>query len=448
MDDDEIAREIVDVLSRSPTPLKANDIGRKCRSKRERKDVNRVLHSRKHLDFEVTNPGQNPPLWRLKASRTAQPVPSMSSASSPPPVLAPAQQPSTLRGVASPGLHQGGVESPPSALTGGVASAHPPIGGVASAHPPIGGVASSPGQLYTRKDSADGSLTFRPVGTTGSPQVRPGHIAHDESLTTAGGGDVMPGHVTCSPEEETGSAARDVLNDLTSPPTNTTTTTAANQVGDFPPQTFPGSAQTTTTTTTTSTAANPSETTRGKRGASPHNLMSAAPKTFPSKEPSAKNSKFANQLERVANNSETTSSTTSPSSSKPRKTKSVQLAVKFPQGSATASHAPLSSGAAPVTANLADSGVSTAGASGDDDVVSGVQLLSVAEPSSSSASTHARILQILSEEERANTAEISRRLGMEGQTEELIYELMKLVEEGTAVKRSQGDTSYWSIAKK
>ena len=55
-----------------------------------------------------------------------------------------------------------------------------------------------------------------------------------------------------------------------------------------------------------------------------------------------------------------------------------------------------------------------------------------------------RILEVLREGQQLSTAEMGRRLGMEGSTEELIYSLMKLVEEGGAVKRSEAGVSYWT----
>lgn len=242
----------------------------------------------------------------------------------------------------------------------------------------------------------------------------------------------MPGHVTCSPMQESDSASsphcydvnnscQGVLNDLTSPP-------VTNRSVDGPVQALPGESQTSTTP---------------KARVHSSNFMSATQKNFPLKEEAPK--KEANQLDRVVNNS-TVLPSNSPSAAKHKmkKKKPVQLAARFPRASGNSpqdTNESLSSHVTPTNSNLSlSSNASSSSETLLSDLVTSMQSLGVSEQSNE----RAKILSILGAGEKVSTVEMSRRLGMEGQTEELIYSLMKLVEEGKAVKRSERGTSYWS----
>lgn len=307
--------------------------------------------------------------------------------------------------------------------------------------------------MYTRKDFSDGSLTFKPVGagtTSGSPQcVVPGHISYNSSHMTAGR-DVMPGHVTCHPMEETHAMRDEVPPQHRTSPSNSSpqpgsnavhedseprsevlnNLTTANLSGDFPSQgAFP------------TVPANTDQTT-SKFATDPSNL-SAVPKNFASKESSAK--KVASQVERVMNNSEMpSSSSNSPSTTtKQKKKRPFKLAANFPQSDTAQNTSPPSH--APNTATLqAPTVLSVPGSSAPftNDVVSSMQGLAMG----GHPNMRARILEVLREGRRLSTAEMGRRLGMEESTEELIYSLMKLVEEGGAVKRSEAGVSYWTAS--
>ncbi len=469
MEDEEIGRGILRVLGESPSPLKAHEIRSKLGGRCSRQDVNRVLYKKEHLEVENANPGQTPPRWRLKVPLSAYPAPLNPGPAQPFQTggVASSVLPHQFRGVAHPGLSpqtgvmpssvhpplMGGMATQP--LIGGVASSPPLslIGGVASPAPPppVRNATSPSTQVYERSDREDGSLIFKPVGATSAnnaphQQVIPGHMMHNPSHMTAGR-DVMPGHVTCIPTEETHASYRGEqgpqccemdhncanevqINNLTSPP--------ANQARGFPSQgAFPG---------TSHDAANLSAAKEG--GMDPANLANSAQKNFPSKGNDAKNCEVSDQLERVANNSAVPSSNSSPSSNaKGRKKKpSVKLAAKFPQASPDtppSANVSLSSTTPPpppppppntmVSSSAASPGSTVVPLSRD------MQSLDISERSD----TKERILRVLREGETSST-EIARQLGMEGCMEELVHLLMKLAEEGKAAKRSEQGKNYWT----
>ena len=113
MEQNILQENILQVLRASPVPLRALDIARKIGPSVDKKTVNQVLYKMKGV--EISNPGQNPPLWKISTPSSAQQeVPGILSS---PPV------------------------SPPSAQ-----------GGVASGE-----------TLFKRRDFLDGGVEFTPV---------------------------------------------------------------------------------------------------------------------------------------------------------------------------------------------------------------------------------------------------------------------------------------------
>ena len=127
MEQNILQENILQVLRASLVPLKALDIARKIGHGVDRKAVNQVLYKMKGVHVEISNPGQNPPLWKISTPSSAQQeVPGISSS---PPV------------------------SPPSAQ-----------GGVASGE-----------TLFKRRDFLDGGVEFTPVKNQTESATIPKH---------------------------------------------------------------------------------------------------------------------------------------------------------------------------------------------------------------------------------------------------------------------------------